>query len=195
MISAVILAAGLSKRMKLGNKLLLEKNNTTIIESTLERVKASKVNEIVVVLGRDSNILKSRINGNNIILIKNQHYRKGIATSIKKGLEKVNKESIGAMICLGDMPWIKTVTYDKIINSFYKNNEKNIVPYFKYKKGNPVLFNKIFFEKLMKINGDEGAKLLIKRYSEYFLKLSVSDEGVLKDIDDEEQYLSFLKNA
>ena len=116
-------------------------------------------------------------------LIKNQHYRKGIATSIKKGLEKVNKESIGAMICLGDMPWIKTVTYDKIIKSFYKNNEKNIVPYFKYKKGNPVLFNKIFFEKLMKINGDEGAKLLIKKYPEYFFKLSVSDEGVLKDID------------
>ena len=53
MISAIILAAGLSKRMKLGNKLLLEKNNVPIIKTTLERVAASKVNEIIVVLGKD----------------------------------------------------------------------------------------------------------------------------------------------
>ena len=45
----------------------------------------------------------------------------------------------------------------------------------------------------MKINGDEGAKLLIKKYPEYFFKLSVSDEGVLKDIDDVRTVFKLLK--
>ena len=62
MISAIILAAGLSKRMKLGNKLLLEKNNVPIIKTTLERVAASKVNEIIVVLGKDSSLIKNKVN-------------------------------------------------------------------------------------------------------------------------------------
>ena len=60
MISAIVLAAGLSKRMELGNKLLLEKNKITIIENTIREVKASKVDEIIVVLGKDSAIFKKK---------------------------------------------------------------------------------------------------------------------------------------
>ena len=43
------------------------------------------------------------------------------------------------------MPLVKTSTYNKIIDTFYKKKEKNIIPYFENKKGNPVLFNKFFF--------------------------------------------------
>ena len=57
MISAIILAAGLSRRMTLGNKLLLEKSNVPIIKTTLERIKASKVEDITIVLGKDSKLI------------------------------------------------------------------------------------------------------------------------------------------
>ena len=53
MISAIILAAGKSERMELGNKLLLETKNSTIIQTTIRKIKASKVNEIVLVLGKE----------------------------------------------------------------------------------------------------------------------------------------------
>ena len=124
MISAIILAAGLSKRMKLGNKLLLEKNNVPIIKTTLERVAASKVNEIIVVLGKDSSLIKNKVNDKRVKCITNKDYRSGISSSIKKGLKKVNKDNIGAMICLADMPLIKTSTYNQIIHSYYQNNRK-----------------------------------------------------------------------
>ena len=39
---------------------------------------------------------------------------------LKKGLKKVNKDNIGAMICLADMPLIKTSTYNQIIHSYYQ---------------------------------------------------------------------------
>ena len=194
MISAIILAAGLSKRMKLGNKLLLEKNNTTIIQETIKRVQASSVNEVIVVLGKDHKIFKKKINDNTINYVTNKSYSSGIASSIKKGLEKVNKRNLGVMICLGDMPLIKSSTYIKIINEFHEKN-KNIIPCFKLNAGNPVLFKKIYYRELMKIKGDEGAKFLIKKTPEHFYHLEVNDQGILKDIDNSYQYYSFLKDA
>ena len=91
MISAIILAAGLSKRMKLGNKLLLEKNNIPIINMTLERVVDSKVNEIIVVLGRDPSLIEKKINNKKVKFVINMDYRSGISSSIKKGLKKLTK--------------------------------------------------------------------------------------------------------
>ena len=88
MISAIILAAGLSKRMKLGNKLLLEKNNVPIIKTTLERVAASKVNEIIVVLGKDSSLIKNKVNDKRVKFVINIDYRNGISSSIKKRIKK-----------------------------------------------------------------------------------------------------------
>ena len=91
MISAIILAAGLSKRMKLGNKLLLEKNNVPIIKTTLERVAASKVNEIIVVLGKDSSLIKNKVNDKKVKFVINKDYRKWYIFLYKKGLKKLTK--------------------------------------------------------------------------------------------------------
>ncbi len=194
MISAIILAAGLSSRMKLGNKLLLKKKNTTIIQKTYKNIKASKVAEIIIVLGKDPEILKKEIKDRNVIFTINQNYHTGMSSSIKQGLEKVNERSIATLICLADMPLVKTSTYNKIINTFYKNKEKNIIPYFENKKGNPVLFNKFFFKKLKMVEGDNGAKFFIKKNYENFFQLEVSDQGVIRDIDNAEQYYDFLNN-
>ena len=54
MISAIILAAGLSKRMKIGNKLLLERNKIPIIKTTLDKIKASNVKDLILVLGNNA---------------------------------------------------------------------------------------------------------------------------------------------
>ena len=195
MISAIILAAGLSRRMTLGNKLLLEKNNVPIIKTTLERIKASKVEDITIVLGKDSKLILNSIKDEKIKISLNRNYQYGIAASIKKGIEKVDDTSDGVIICLGDMPLIKTSTYNKIISAFYNNKKKkNIIPYFKNKKGNPVLFSRNYFESLMSIKGDEGAKQLIKKKQKDFISVSTSDKGILEDIDNESQYLSFIKN-
>ena len=98
------------------------------------------------------------------------------------------------MICLADMPLIKTSTYNQIMQTYYQNNRKNIIPYFQHTRGNPVLFDKIYFKDLMKIKGDEGARELIKKSPEDFFNLTVSDLGIIKDIDDANQYYKFLKN-
>ena len=194
MISAIILAAGLSKRMELGNKLLLEKKETPIIKITLDNIKAAKVKEIIIVLGKNSKSFKNVIEDKSVKLFFNSNYKNGISSSIKKGIEKVDNSCEGALICLADMPSIKTSTYNKIIDAFYKYKKQNIIPYFNKKKGNPVLFSKSYFQYITNITGDVGARNLIRKNKKDFKKLTVADEGILEDIDNNEQYYNFIKD-
>ncbi len=194
MISAIILAAGLSKRMELGNKLLLEKKETPIIKITLDNIKAAKVKEIIIVLGKNSKSFKNVIEDKSVKLYFNSNYKNGISSSIKKGIEKVDNSCEGALICLADMPSIKTSTYNKIIDAFYKYKKQNIIPYFNKKKGNPVLFSKSYFQYITNITGDVGARNLIRKNKKDFKKLTVADEGILEDIDNNEQYYNFIKD-
>ncbi len=193
MISAIILAAGESKRMTLGNKLLLRKNNVPLIKITFENIKASKVDNISIVLGKNLQSIKSIISDQNVKFLKNNDYKNGISTSIKKGIENLNPASKGVLICLGDMPLIKTSTYNEIIDAFYKSNNRSVIPYFKKKRGNPILFSQLHFKELLSISGDNGAKFIINKKKNEFLSISVSDEGVLFDIDNKKQFKSFIK--
>ena len=193
MISAIILAAGESKRMTLGNKLLLRKNNVPLIKITFENIKASKVDNISIVLGKNLESIKNIISDQNVNFLKNNDYQNGISTSIKKGIENLNPASCGVLICLGDMPLIKTDTYNEIIDAFYKSNNQSIIPYFKKKRGNPILFSQLHFKELISITGDNGAKFFINEKKNEFLSISVSDEGVLFDIDNKKQFTSFIK--
>tara|TARA_B100001248_G_scaffold234776_1_gene197085 strand:+ start:518 stop:1102 length:585 start_codon:yes stop_codon:yes gene_type:complete len=193
MISAIILAAGESKRMTLGNKLLLRKNNVPLIKITFENIKASKVDNISIVLGKNIESVKNIISDKNVKFLKNNDYQNGISTSIKKGIENLNPASRGVLICLGDMPLIKTDTYNEIIDAFYKSNNQSIIPYFKKKRGNPILFSQLHFKELISITGDNGAKYFINEKKNEFLSISVSDEGILFDIDNKKQFKSFIK--
>ncbi len=193
MVSAIILAAGMSKRMRLGNKLMLEKNNIPIIIHTIKNVFKSNVSEIIVVLGNESKIMNKILKTLDVKIIYNNMYKTGISSSIKKGLDNIDANCKGVLICLGDMPMIKTSTYNKIIDAFYNNQKKNIIPFFNNKRGNPVLFDKSYFNKIKNIEGDQGAKYLINQDPKKFFKVKVYDEGLINDIDTAMQYKEYIK--
>jgi molybdenum cofactor cytidylyltransferase len=85
------------------------------------------------------------------------------------------------MICLGDMPKISTKVYDQIISKFKRIKNYPVVPYNRSKQGNPVCFPVKFKTKLMKINGDQGAKKVLKQCK--FKKILVKSKSILFDID------------
>ena len=147
MISAIILAAGMSKRMKQGNKLLLKYNHFSILENTLKNLSRSKINEILVVLGHDSKNVEKALKNYDCKIILNRAYIIGMSSSIIKGLELLNPISKGVMICLGDMPNVKTETYDTLIKTFndIKAERKIILPIFNNQRGNPIILSSFFF--------------------------------------------------
>jgi len=189
MIYGIILAAGEGKRMgKL--KLTLPLGNRKLIEWVLQAAKLTPLDKyFLVVRPEDKDIIKiGKAWGAEIVL--NPDFRKGMSTSIEKALLKINTQEVeGFFLILGDQPLITSKIISKLIKSFSSGKREIVVPYFKDKRGNPVLFDICWKDELMAVTGDVGGRVLIKAHPEKVKRVNISDETILFDIDQEKDYL------
>ena len=164
MIKAILLAAGQSKRMKSENKLIKLYKNKPLINYSLNVLKKSKVNKIIIVLGHKQKELKKIIKKNKkIIFTYNKNYKRGMASSIKTGLKKISKNDKGFIVVQSDMPFVKQSDVNKICRSI--NSKKFLIHALKYKTrvGNPIGFDSSLIKKFKNIKGQFGAKFMVKR--------------------------------
>ena len=158
-IIKVVLAAGLSKRYGLKNKILEKINGKTIIETILDRLIQidSNKNNIVVIGGNNYNSLKKTLNKYDVKLFYNKNYKNGLGSSVSFIFKKkINKN--GIMFIPGDMPLISIKDFKKLINTFVQKKNKIISPCYKKKIGNPLIIPKIYFNLLKNLKKDEGAR-------------------------------------
>jgi len=184
MIRGIFLAAGQSKRLKNQNKLLKKFKNKELILHSIKSVQKSKINQIIIVLGYQSNDIKKLIKKNKKIkFVFNKKYKYGISSSIKAGLKKVNKKDRGFIILQSDMPFIKASDINKIYKSIIR--KKYLVHALKYKNriGNPIGFDISILKKFKKIKGNIGAKYMVKRLKNSTNFIKVSSSEVFKDFD------------
>ena len=158
-IIKVVLAAGLSKRYGLKNKILEKINGKTIIETILDRLIQidSNKNNIVVIGGNNYNSLKKTLNKCGVKVFYNKNYKNGLGSSVSFIFKKkINKN--GIMFIPGDMPLISIKDFKKLINTFVQKKNKIISPCYKKKIGNPLIIPKIYFNLLKNLKKDEGAR-------------------------------------
>jgi len=183
MISAILLAAGESKRMVDENKLVKKYKNIPLIKHAVSNVLNSPIDELIIVLGYQKKSIEKIIGENKKIkFIANPNFESGIASSIKKGLDSLSKETEAFFICLGDMPNVNKEIYNQLINASFGNKDKEIfVPYYQERQANPILFSKKMKDEIQKIEGDFGAKKIIADNEKKVFKLSTQDKGVITD--------------
>ena len=184
MIKAILLAAGQSKRLKSENKLIKLYKKKPLINHSLNALHKSKVNKIIVVLGHQKKELLKIIKRNNKnIFTYNKEYKKGMASSIKAGLRKLNKKDKGFIIVQSDMPFIKSSDINKIYNSI--KSKKYLVHVLKYRNrvGNPIGFDISIMKKFKKIKGDVGAKFMVKRLKKETKFIKINNLKSFKDFD------------
>ena len=183
MISAILLAAGESKRMVDENKLIKKYKSIPLIKHAVSNVLNSPIDELIIVLGYQKKSIEKIIGENKKIkFIVNPNFENGIASSIKKGLDSLSKETEAFFICLGDMPNVNKEIYNQLINASFGNKDKEIfVPYYQERQANPILFSKKMKDEIQKIEGDFGAKKIIADNEKKVFKLSTQDKGVITD--------------
>ena len=180
MISAILLAAGQSRRMNGENKLTKEIQGIPLIKLSVKNILASSINELIIVLGHQKEIIEKLINKNEKIkFVFNKNFESGMASSIKAGLNNLSEKTESFFICLGDMPRINRDIYNLLIKS--KNNKDIVVPTYNGQQGNPVLFSKSMKEKVMAIEGDVGAKKILGSHKDKILNLEINNESITKD--------------
>ncbi len=187
MIAGVILASGMSKRFG-KNKLLMSLGNQTILEHVIDGVKSSQVDKIVVVYGHEEEEFKRISKEKKVELIYNPKYQEGQSASVKETVKALKNCVEGILFILGDQPFLNPNTINLLIQSFYKSPKNIVLPIYNGKRGNPVLFSKDFFQTMLKIEGDQGARSIIKENPERITEVMILDSMENFDIDTEEDY-------
>ena len=198
MISAVILAAGESRRMGKQNKLLLPIGGEALLVKLVASVCASDVGQVLVVIGHEAEKIRSELNEFPLNFVYNPNFSEGMTTSIKYGVKEVSNECDGLLICLGDMPFINTSEISKLIHAYVQNRIKEkkliVVPVFQGKRGNPVLFSSEFRNDILEYKKEFGCKEVIMNNSEYVKEIEMDDENMLLDVDTLEDYQRLTEN-
>lgn len=181
MIGAVILAAGLSKRMG-KSKLTLMLDKIPIIEHVMRHVEASDVDSIVLVYSKYTRDVKPLADKHGIHCVENDHAEDGLSTTVKLGLSHMLGEQ-GVMFVLGDQPFIETRDINMLVGHFRKNRDKIIVPVNYEGRGNPVIFPEKYFNEILAIGGDKGARQLLDKYAEDIVFVEVDESKIQFDVD------------
>jgi len=187
-ISAILLAAGQSKRLG-ANKLLLDVAGEALVERVVNVLLQSRVDEILVVVGFEAERVRRRLQGKPIRLVLNRHYREGMASSLRVGVRHVDPSAHGVLVALADHPWLTSETVDRLIDA-YRGTSKGIVcPTYRGMRGHPVIFNgERYRGPLSKMRGDIGGRPLIEGHRDDLLEVPVDSPGVIRDIDFWEDY-------
>jgi molybdenum cofactor cytidylyltransferase len=192
-VAAVVLAAGRSTRMGAVNKLIAEIGGKPLVRIAAEQALASHAKPVIVVTGHERERVEAALKGLAVRIVHNPDYADGLGGSLRAGIAAVPKEADGAIICLGDMPQVSSALIDKLIAAFDPERGALVVmPSIDGRRGNPVLWARRFFNDLMQIHGDIGARHLIGSYAEAVVEIPVADDAALIDVDTPES-LSAVK--
>lgn len=187
-ISAIVLAAGESLRMK-KVKMLLPFKGKTIIEKVLENIAMSEVCRTIVVLGSYSDQILKVVEPYGIKYCFNDKYREGMFSSVKCGFSSVPEGSEAVMVFLGDQPMIGPDVIDVIIKSFVHTKQGILIPVFKSKRGHPVLICRKYADDIKKTDNRCSLRDFIEKFKTDVLEVAVNSSAILRDIDTEKDYL------
>ncbi|MFL5332910.1 MAG: NTP transferase domain-containing protein [Geminicoccaceae bacterium] len=195
--AAVILAAGQSSRMGGPNKLLLPVGgDKPMVRHVVEAALASQASPVVVVLGHEQHGVRQALRGLKVRFAVNPDYAAGLSTSLRTGLDALPPEAAGAVVCLGDMPRVSAGLIDRLIAAFDPVEGRAIVvPTWRGKRGNPVLWARTFFAEMQTVAGDVGARQLIGLHAGAVVEVEAESDAALIDIDTPEALAAYAGNA
>ena len=189
MVSAILLAAGESKRM--GNpKQLLPLGKSTILEQTIDNLLNSKVSEVIVVVGHRADEMIKVIARRPVKIGVNPLYSQGMSTSIATGLKMIDDSARAILLALADQPFIDSKTTNRLVDAFLNHNKGIVFPTYQGRRGHPIIFAVQYKEELSGLKGDVGGKEIIKQHPNDTLEVAVDSKSINIDIDNINDYQS-----
>lgn len=185
MITGIILASGFSRRMN-EEKLLLKVEGIPLVERVIDAAQSSHLDELILIYRKDE--IKELAKKYGIKTVYNQHADEGQSTAIKLGVQSSHPDTEGFMFLVGDQPYLDSSTINKLIVVFKEAKDIIIVPGYKGKRGNPVIFSSKLKEELLTLEGDYGGKVIFERMVDNVKLVTIDKRMVGTDIDTKEEY-------
>lgn len=181
-IAAVVLAAGTSSRLGTP-KQLLELDGRPVLAHTLEAVRQSTLDPILVVLGHERNQIEHRVDLSAATVVDNPDFRSGQSSSMRAAMRSLPVDIDAVIFVLGDQPLVEAEVIDALANARRHRGAVIAQPRYAEGRGNPVLFGRELFEELLGVTGDTGARPLLERHRDWVTLVDVSEHRRPDDLD------------
>jgi len=193
MISAIVLAAGRSQRIgvpKLGLKL----RGKSLLEHVIDNALASKVSEVIVVLGPETAHLRPIFEGlSRVKVIENRQPDQGQSSSLRLGLQCISQQAQATLFLMGDQPLVTPDIINALINKYSQSRGPIVAPLYQGQRGTPVLFDRSLLGELMAVEGNKGGREIVEKYKDSMVTVSFESPLVGSDVDTWEDYLTLRR--
>ncbi|MCK4510997.1 nucleotidyltransferase family protein, partial [bacterium] len=190
MISAVVLAAGESRRMGKKKEALPIKGTPMIRLVVDELLASSKIDEVIVVLGAHADEVGLALSGiidERLELVGNMRFSEGMGTSLAQGVSACSWGTDGILVALGDAPFFRAEDVNRLIDS-HAHGAAIVVPVNAGRRGHPVLLDGSYRDELEDLSGDAGARHIIEHNADRTVEVAIDDDGFLVDVDEADDY-------
>lgn len=188
MTGIIILAAGNSSRLGQPKQLLRYKD-TTFLEYIIGEASVIKEAAVIVVTGANHELIEKEIDASKIKIAFNPDWESGMSSSINTGLNKALQlfpEIEKCILAVCDQPFVSHSIFENLIAEYHKTKKGIVASAYAETVGTPVLFAKEYFNELLRLKGQEGAKKIINRFLEDTASIPFEKGNI--DIDTEEDY-------
>ena len=183
-VAAIVLAAGQSRRMGPVNKLLVDVGGKPMVAHAVDAALRAGADPVVVVTGHQDRAIRHALGDRAVTFVHNPDHAQGLATSLARGIAALSNDVTAVVVCLGDMPHVTHEIIDKLISSYNPLEGRSIViPTYQGKRGNPVLWDRQFFDAMRRLAGDVGARHLIGEHEDKVAEIACGNDAVLTDFD------------
>jgi len=188
MITALILAAGQSKRMG-QPKMLLPWGETTVLEKVIATFKAADVDEILIITGGDRERVEALV-GDSARVIFNPNYAEGeMLSSVQVGLAGLKPATEAVLIGLGDQPQVRERSVWSVVNEYLRSGASLVVPSFQMRRGHPWLVARPHWDEIMRMRPPASLRDFLNHHADEIHYVELNQESILQDLDTPEDYL------
>lgn len=193
-IAGIILAAGESRRMG-RPKQLLAFQGKPLLQHVLDHARASRLDEVILVLGSRSELIAPAIERQGTRMIVNPHFAQGQSTSLVAAIEALADDVDGALFLLGDQPGVTTDIIDAVLDGFDGDPRSIVMTDWQGQSGHPVLLGRGYFDQIRSsLTGDIGARPIIAENRDRIRLVPVA-HPTPPDVDTEDDYARLLHSA
>jgi molybdenum cofactor cytidylyltransferase len=188
MITAVVPAAGQSRRMG-AQKQLLPFAGTTVIGHIVDVLLRSRIDDVCVVVGHQADRVRQAIEGRGVRIVVNSDYQQtDMLHSIRCGLAAMPQACRALLIALGDQPAITPEVINAMIDGFSGSGRGIVVPVHTGRRGHPLLLDMKHRNEILTAYDQVGLRGLLAAHADDVFELAVPDSAVLSDMDFPEDY-------
>ena len=195
-VAAIVLAAGLSRRMGAQHKLLLDICGEPMIRRVVRSVLAIAPVETMVVTGHCAVPVMDVLAGLDVAFAHNENFAAGQAGSVAAGVRALARRSDMVMIVPGDMPLLLPGDLQALVDAFGRigADRSVLVPVRQGRRGNPVVFATGLRGEVGMNGVDVGCRRLIERHPEKVGTVEMQSDAYFTDCDTPEAYAAISRH-